>query len=70
MLQDELVVLIHNLKVANASLVLANLVASVESSADVRAEVITRVQLFIANMFSVLFFRETRMKLTLVQDYG
>ena len=48
MLQDELVVLIHDLKVANASLVLSDLVRSIKTGADIRAEVIAWIQLLVA----------------------
>lgn len=50
MLQDELVVLVHDLEVANACLVLSDLMGSVEASTDVSPEVITRVQLFITGL--------------------
>jgi hypothetical protein len=54
MLQDELVVLVHDLKIANASLVLANLVGSIKTSADIRAEVIAWIQLLVAAILLAL----------------
>lgn len=68
MLQGELVVLVHNLKVANARLILANLMGSIETSADIRAEVITWIQLLIAGRFLALVIIRQMGVLTLAQD--
>jgi hypothetical protein len=54
MLQDELIVLVHDLEVANASLVLTNVVGGIKTTTDIRAEVIAWVQLLIAGMFLAL----------------
>jgi hypothetical protein len=67
-LQGELVVLVHNLKVANARLILANLMGSIETSADIRAEVITWIQLLIAGRFLALVIIRQMGVLTLAQD--
>ena len=68
MLQGELVVLIHDLKISNARLILANLMGSIETSADIRAEVITWIQLLIAGRFLALVIIRQMGVLTLAQD--
>ena len=52
MLQDELVVLVHDLEVTDASLILTDLVRSIKAGADICTEVIAWIQLLVTGTVS------------------
>lgn len=67
MLQDELVILIHILEAADAALVLANLVGSIKTSADICTEIIAWVQFLVADILLAWFVTTWMIDLTLAR---